>query len=160
MSDEKDIFSQIHEYHVLIDDLKNENIILPEAFVVRALVEKLLDLWKYYKKEQKHKRKQMNLEDVIIHIRIEEKNKEREKTERTKELTSKANLFENNLSRPKKYFYKPNFKSNQNPKMKRNPNSTFKKKGNCFVCGKPGHYSAQCSFQKTLERLYPNRKLA
>jgi len=93
------------------------------------------------------KRKQMNLVDVIIHFRIEEK------TERTKELTFKANLFDNNLSRPKKYFYKPNFKSNQNPKMKRNPNSTFKKKGNCFVCGKPGHYSAQCSFQKTGEAL-------
>ena len=39
MSDEKDIFSQIHEYHVLIDDLKNENISLPEAFVVGALIE-------------------------------------------------------------------------------------------------------------------------
>ena len=32
----------------------------------------------------------MNLEDVIIHIRIEEKNKEREKTESAKELTSKT----------------------------------------------------------------------
>ena len=35
--------------------------------------------------------------------------------------------------------------------MKRNPNSTFKKKGNCFVCGKPGQYSAQCRFWKTGE---------
>ena len=35
--------------------------------------------------------------------------------------------------------------------MKRNPNSTFKKKGNCFVCGKPGHYSEQCRFWKTGE---------
>ena len=90
----------------------------------------------------------MNLEDVIIHIRIEEKNKKKEKTERAKELTSKAHLIESNPSKPKKYFHKPNFKSNQNPKMKRNLNSTFKKKGNCFVCGKPGHYSAQCRFWK------------
>ena len=43
MSDEKDIFSQIHEYHVLIDDLRNENITLPEAFVAAALIEKLPD---------------------------------------------------------------------------------------------------------------------
>ena len=93
MSDKKDISSQIHEYHVLIDDLKNENITLPEAFVTGALIEKLPDSWKDYKKELKHKRKQMNFEDVIIHIRIEEKNKEREKTERAKELTSKANLI-------------------------------------------------------------------
>ena len=86
MSDEKDIFSQIHEYHVLIDDLKNENITLLEAFITGALIEKLPDSRKDYKKELKHKRKQMNLEDVIIHIRIEEKNKEREKTERARSL--------------------------------------------------------------------------
>ena len=82
MSDEKDIFSQIHEYHVLIDDLKNKNITLLEAFSAGALIEKLPDSWKDYKKELKHKRKQMNLEDVIIHFRIEEKNKERVKTEK------------------------------------------------------------------------------
>ena len=51
----------------------------------------------------------------------------------------------------KKHFHKPNFKPNQNPKLKRNPNSTFKKKGNYFVCGKPGHYSTQCRFLKTGE---------
>jgi len=83
----------------------------------------------------------MNLKDVIIHIRIEENNKERKKTERAKELTSKANLIKSKPSKLKKYFHKPNFKSNQNPKLKRNPNSTFKKKGNCFVYGKPRYYS-------------------
>ena len=98
----------------------------------------------------------MNLEDVIIHIRIEEK--KREKTERAKEFTSKANLIETKPFKPKKYFHKQNFKSNQNPKMKRNPNSTFKKKGNCFVCGKPGYCSAQCRFWKTGEA--PSKPLA
>ena len=39
----------------------------------------------------KQKRKQMSLEDVIIHIRIEEQNKTRDKTERSKELSSKEN---------------------------------------------------------------------
>ena len=55
MSAEKDISSQIHEYHVLIDDLKNENITPPGAFVAGALIEKLPDSWKDYKKELKHK---------------------------------------------------------------------------------------------------------
>ena len=55
----------------------------------------------------------MNLEDVIIYIRIEEKNKEREKTERAKELTFKANLIESKPSKLKKHFHKPNFKSNR-----------------------------------------------
>ena len=39
ISDEKDISSQIHEYNILIDDLKNENITLPEAFVAGAQIE-------------------------------------------------------------------------------------------------------------------------
>jgi len=43
MSDEKNIFSQIHEYHVLIDDLKNKNITLLEAFVAGDLIKKLPD---------------------------------------------------------------------------------------------------------------------
>ena len=60
----------------------------------------------------------MNLEDVIIHIRIEEKNKERDKTKRAKKFTSKTNLIESKPSKPKKHFHNPNFKSNQNPKMK------------------------------------------
>jgi len=57
----------------------------------------------------------MNLEDVIIHIRIKEKNKEREKTERAKELTSKANLIESKPFKLKKHICKPNFKSKSKP---------------------------------------------
>ena len=47
----------------------------------------------------------MNLENVIIHIRIEEKNKEREKTERVKELTFKENLIKSKPSKRKKHFH-------------------------------------------------------
>ena len=36
----------------------------------------------------------MSLEDVIIHIRIEEQNKTRDKAERTKELSSKENVVD------------------------------------------------------------------
>ena len=72
--------------------------------MVGYLIETLLDSWKDYKNSMKHIRKQMSLEDVIIHIRIEEQNKIREKTERAKELSSKANVVE---ERPKPKFNKP-----------------------------------------------------
>ena len=36
----------------------------------------------------------MSLEDVIIHIRIEEQNKTRDKAERANELSTKANVVE------------------------------------------------------------------
>ena len=51
-----------------------EDIKLPEPFLVGYLVETLLESWKDQKNNMKHKKKQMSLEDVIIHIRIEEQN--------------------------------------------------------------------------------------
>ena len=56
----------------------------------------------------KHKRKQISLEDVIIHIRIEEQNKTRDKSERVKESSSKANVVE---ERQRTKFNRPNRKT-------------------------------------------------
>ena len=74
MTEDRDVSSQIHDYHLLINDLAIEDIKLLEPFVVGYLVETLLESWKDYKNNMKHKRKQMSLENVIIHIRIEEQN--------------------------------------------------------------------------------------
>ena len=122
------------------------------------LTETLLDSWKDYKNSMKHKRKQMSLEDVIIHIRIEEQNKTGDKAERAKELSSKANVVE---ERPRSKFNRP---KRQNPKTKPNSsnkvqNPTFKKKGNYFVCGKPEHHAPQCRNRKRLEKVKPKANL-
>ena len=74
MTEDSDVSSQIHGYHMLINDLVIEDIKLLEPFVSYYLIEILLDSWKDYKNSMKHKRKQMSLKDVIIHIRIEEQN--------------------------------------------------------------------------------------
>ena len=42
----------------------------------------------------KHKKKEMSLKDVIIHIRIEEQNRNRDNVDKAKELSSKANVVE------------------------------------------------------------------
>ena len=85
----------------------------------------------------------MSLKDIIIHIRIEEQNKTREKDDRAVELSSKANVVE---ERPR-----PKFNRSKRQNLRTKPNSsnkvqnpTFKKKCNCFVCGKPGHHAPQC----------------
>ena len=49
------------------------------------------------KNNMKHKRKQMSLEDVIIHIRIDEQNRNRDNVEKAKKLSSKANVVEEKL---------------------------------------------------------------
>ena len=91
---------------MLINDLVTEDIKLPESFIVGYLIETLPDSWKDYKNSMKHRRKQMSLEDVIIHIRIEEQNKTRYKAERAKELSSKVNVVEERrrpkFNRPKR----------------------------------------------------------
>ena len=94
MTEDKDVSSQIHDYHLLINDLAIEDIKLHESFMAGYLVETLPESWKDYKNNMKHKRKQMPLEDVIIHIKIEKQNQNRDKVEKAKELSSKANVVE------------------------------------------------------------------
>ena len=56
----------------------------------------------------KHKRKKMYLEDVIIHIQIDEHDKIRDKVEKANELLSKAKLVDEKA------------KSNKNNRLKKN----------------------------------------
>ena len=142
---------------MLINDLVSEDIKLPEPFVAGYLIKTLLDSSKDYKNNMKHKRKQVFLEDVI-HISIEEQNKTRDKYERAKELSSKANVVE---ERPKPKFNRP---KRQNPRTKPNLSNkvqipTFKKKGNYFVCGKPRHHAPQCRNRNRLEKVNPRANL-
>ena len=46
MTEDRDVSSQIHDYHLLINDLAIEDIKLPTHFVVGYLVETLLSLGK------------------------------------------------------------------------------------------------------------------
>ncbi|XP_070055248.1 uncharacterized protein [Nicotiana tomentosiformis] len=92
MTEDKDITAQINEYHKLIEDLKSEEISLPEQFVAG------------------------------------------------KEIATRTNLMEDNKQQNKsnnRYDKRNGYKPKTN-------NQTFKKKGNCFVCGKPGYHAAQC----------------
>ena len=156
--EDRDVSSQIHDYHMLIHDLVIEGIYLPEPFVVGYLIETFPNYWEDYKNIMKHKRKQISLKDVIINIRVEEQNKTRDKAKRAKELSSKANVVE---KRPKPKFNRP---KRQNPMTKPNSsnkvqNPTFKKRSNCFICGKPGHHAPQCRNRKRLERANPRKLL-
>lgn len=74
MVEDKDVSLQIHELHKLVNDLKSEDIDLPEVFLCESLIKKLPESWKDYKNNMKHKKKQVSLEDLIMHIQIEEKN--------------------------------------------------------------------------------------
>lgn len=59
--------------------------------------ETLLDSWKDNENNMNYKMKQMSIEDVIIYVRIEKQNRNMERVERAKELSSKANMIEKRL---------------------------------------------------------------
>lgn len=75
----------------------------------------------------------MSLEDAIIHVRIEEKNKIRYASNKAKEIRSNANLIEN-TTQPNKKQNNPTNRYPNNPKK-----LIAKKKDHCFVCGEIGH---------------------
>ncbi|KAG5068796.1 hypothetical protein JHK85_001173 [Glycine max] len=61
---DKDIKVQINKYHNLVEDLKAENITLPDEFVSKLLIDKLLESCINYKQQLKHRHKQMNRQKI------------------------------------------------------------------------------------------------
>ncbi|XP_047172489.1 uncharacterized protein LOC124840471 [Vigna umbellata] len=92
MIEDKDIKTQINEYHKLLEDIKAENILLPDEFVSELLIEKLSPSWTDYKQHLKHMHKQMSLPELITRIIIEDTNRKEFATATAKGLSAKANM--------------------------------------------------------------------
>lgn len=74
MTDDKDIWVQINEYHKQLEDLKAKNVNLLDDFITKLLIEKLPKSWTDYNKQLKHMHKQMSFSNLITHIIIEDTN--------------------------------------------------------------------------------------
>ena len=103
--DDKPILAQVHELQVIVNQLKCEKIDLPEPFQVGAIIAKLPTSWKGYRKKLLHDSKDITLEQIQKHLRIEEESRMRDKNENSNE---KANA----ISKPKN--------SNKRKQSKRN----------------------------------------
>ncbi|GFS40360.1 hypothetical protein Acr_00g0068100 [Actinidia rufa] len=127
----------LHEIHV-------EGMQLSETFQVAAMIEKLSPSWKDFKNYLKHKRKEMNLEDLIVRLRIEEDNKFFEKKENQDwQYKSKANIVEHGQS-SKGQSSKTKMKKFQNFGVKNKGNFKFTRRqmpNNRKAAGNPtGHW--------------------
>ena len=69
----------MQEIQVILHEIQAEGIILSETFQVATIIEKLPPRGKDFKNYLKHKRKEMNLEELIVRFRIEEDNRGSEK---------------------------------------------------------------------------------
>ncbi|GMI83726.1 hypothetical protein HRI_002041900 [Hibiscus trionum] len=92
MTEDVEVKVQINKYHKLLEDLKSENITLPEEFVAGLLIEKLPPSWNDYKQQLKHK--QLSLKELITHIIIEKTNRNEVMNADKREFTTRANLIE------------------------------------------------------------------
>ena len=79
MVDSKTVASQVEELQVIIHEIHDEGMVLGESFHVEAVIEKLPSAWKDFKNYLKHKQKEMNMEDLVVRLRIEEDNRRSDK---------------------------------------------------------------------------------
>nr|XP_027098851.1 uncharacterized protein LOC113718131 [Coffea arabica] len=99
MTDDKEMKIQSTEYQMLLEDLKNEDINLPEKFAAGMLIEKLPESWADYKNNLKHKEKNYTMDELVKHILIENSNKRELRATKAKEMAYKANLVQSNNKR-------------------------------------------------------------
>ncbi|XP_073129071.1 uncharacterized protein [Henckelia pumila] len=132
------MISQVQELQVILHDIHAEGIVLSETFQVTAIIEKLPPDWNDFKNYLKHKRKEMNVEELIVRLRIEEYNKSFERRLYSPNAV-KANVVEQKKSSKAKKFVGGGSKLGPKKDM-------FKKKflGKCYNCGGPGHKSSEC----------------
>ncbi|XP_070031901.1 uncharacterized protein [Nicotiana tomentosiformis] len=119
MVDAISVITQVQELQVIVHDLLAEGVDINEAFQVAVFIENMPPLWKDFKNYLKYKRKEMIIEDPIIHLRIEEDNKVAEKKSRGNstimgenivEEESTSNIKRKKSSGPKNYPSKKKFK--------------------------------------------------
>lgn len=71
MVDSKSVISQVQEIQVILYEIQAEGMTLNETFQVAVIIEKLPPAWKdLIKNYLKHKRKEMNMEELIVRLRI------------------------------------------------------------------------------------------
>ena len=92
MLDTKYVMVQLQELQVLINEIKVEGILLIEAFLVDAVIHKLLETWKKFKSYLMFKNKEMTLEALLFKLKVEEENKARNKSFKTSYMV-KANVL-------------------------------------------------------------------
>ena len=97
MVDSKTVVSQVQEIQVILHEIHYKGMIVSKAFQVAAIIEKLPPAWKDFKNYLKHKRKEMNVEELIVRLRIEENNGRSEKRV-SSQFEIKANVVEHGQS--------------------------------------------------------------
>lgn len=74
MVDDKPIIDQIHEYETLCANLISEGLKIYDITFAGILIEKLPQSWNSYKSQLRQREKNLTLEELVSHLKIEEEN--------------------------------------------------------------------------------------
>lgn len=141
MATNKSIIGQVSEILLLVNQLKDAGIDLPESFVVGVIISRLPHSWSDYKKKMKHAETDYILDRLQRHLRIEEDSRKHDLDDNPQtESHSKANNVE--------ITDKLKTKNETQFKKKNHSKTNNKKKGACYFCNKPGHYVRDCRLRK------------
>nr|GEY25544.1 hypothetical protein [Tanacetum cinerariifolium] len=158
------VISQVQDLQVLIHNIHAKGMTLSKTFQVAAIIEKLPPSWVDFKNYLKYKRKEMSVEDLVVHLRIEEDNRLAQKDTHTHD-SAKANMIVHALSS-----LKSNPKGKGKDKRKNDKKSKGKSEylalkarivkqkfqGTCYNCDQPGHRSANCKMPKRVNLVCTN----
>lgn len=117
-----------------------------EVLQANVSIEKLPDYWSNYHNHLKHKKRDMSLEELVSHMKIEESNKLKDKDFFPYELYVKANIVESSFPKSnrsnKQNKDDGNFKKNQNTKQLgvQNKKAENLKKNEKFEKSSGGYY--------------------
>ncbi|KAH7844842.1 hypothetical protein Vadar_032277 [Vaccinium darrowii] len=152
MKDERSVTEQVQELQMLINEIKAEGMLLPEPFLVAAIIHKLPGTWKEFKSYLMFKNKEMTLETLFYKLNVTEGNRAREKAAKEAEM-AKANMVEH--GRPSSSGVRKNQHDKRSDKQKgksvhlgpkggvaKKPKEKFQ--GKCFNCDKFGHKASEC----------------
>ncbi|KAK9676820.1 hypothetical protein RND81_11G103400 [Saponaria officinalis] len=132
-----------------------------EIFQANVLLEKFPPSWSDYRNHHKHKKKDLSLQELISHMRIEEANRLKDKSDSVPLHRYNANLVESGGSsqdrfkgKGKKIYKSSIFKKHNQNKFTKPVPKVQKPDLVCYVCGKPGHKAYKCP-----QRHRPQNKL-